>query len=106
MGMKTQSSKETRSRAKELSEAIGSYHVNTDIDEIFHAQRNLIGNTLNFEPQFKVHGGSVAENVSSFRVQLVSNRHTKSPPDNVAKYPGPEPHGNGILLRSDPANGP
>lgn len=70
MGMKTQSSKETRSRAKELSEAIGSYHVNTDIDDIFHAQRNLIASALGFEPQFKVHGGAVAENVSASLLRL------------------------------------
>ncbi|KAL2197306.1 carbon-nitrogen hydrolase [Corynascus similis CBS 632.67] len=35
MGMRKQSSRETRQRAKDLSEAIGSYHVNLDIDEEF-----------------------------------------------------------------------
>jgi NAD+ synthase (glutamine-hydrolysing) len=35
MGMRTQSSKETRSRAKELSQAIGSFHVDMDIDDVF-----------------------------------------------------------------------
>lgn len=69
MGMKTQSSKETRSRARELAEAIGSYHVNLDIDEIFNAQRNLIVNCLDFEPRFKVHGGSVAENLTLQNIQ-------------------------------------
>ncbi|KAL2190969.1 glutamine-dependent NAD(+) synthetase with GAT domain-containing protein [Thermothelomyces heterothallicus CBS 203.75] len=35
MGMRKQSSRETRQRAKDLSEAIGSYHVNLDIDDEF-----------------------------------------------------------------------
>lgn len=69
MGMKKQSSKETRSRAKELAEAIGAYHVNLDIDDVFHAQRNLIVNCLDFEPQFKVHGGSIAENLTLQNIQ-------------------------------------
>lgn len=58
MGMSKQSSKETRGRAKELSEAIGSFHVNLDIDEVYNAQKNLIINSLNFDPKFKVEGGS------------------------------------------------
>ncbi|KAH6658121.1 putative glutamine dependent NAD+ synthetase [Truncatella angustata] len=69
MGMKKQSSKDTRSRAKELAEAIGAYHVNLDIDDVFNAQRNLIVDCLNFEPQFKVHGGSIAENLTLQNIQ-------------------------------------
>ncbi len=69
MGMSKQSSKETRGRAKELAEAIGSYHVNIDIDEVYNAQRNLIINTLNFEPKFKVEGGSNAENLTLQNIQ-------------------------------------
>jgi NAD+ synthase (glutamine-hydrolysing) len=69
MGMSKQSSKETRGRAKELADAIGSYHVNLDIDEVYNAQRNLIINTLNFEPKFKVEGGSVAENLTLQNIQ-------------------------------------
>jgi len=56
MGMKKQSSKETRQRAKDLSEAIGSYHVNLDIDNIFEAQRDLIVKHLEYEPKFKTQG--------------------------------------------------
>lgn len=69
MGMSKQSSKETRQRAKVLSEAIGSYHVNLDIDEVYNAQRNLIVRTLNFEPKFKVEGGSIAENQTLQNIQ-------------------------------------
>jgi NAD+ synthase (glutamine-hydrolysing) len=69
--MSKQSSKETRQRARDLSEAIGSYHVNLDIDEVYNAQRNLIVNHLNFEPKFKVEGGSIAENLTLQNIQAV-----------------------------------
>lgn len=74
MGMSKQSSKETRGRAKELSEAIGSYHVNCDIDEVYNAQRNLIVSTLNFEPKFKVEGGSNTENLTLQNIQAYVKR--------------------------------
>lgn len=64
MGMKKQSSHETRQRAKDLAEAIGSYHVNLDIDDVYEAQKNLLVNTINFEPRFKVHGGTNQENLT------------------------------------------
>lgn len=63
MGMREQSSAETRGRAKDLAEAIGSYHINLDIDEIYQAQKNLLKTTNNFEPKFKVEGGTVQENL-------------------------------------------
>lgn len=64
MGMKTQSSKETRQRARDLGEAIGSYHINLDIDEVYQAQKNLVINAINFEPKFKVEGGTQQENLT------------------------------------------
>lgn len=76
MGMSKQSSAETRGRAKELAEAIGSYHVNLDIDDVFEAQRNLLVKSLNFEPKFKVHGGSVAENITLQNIQARSRMVT------------------------------
>ncbi|KAI0106358.1 putative glutamine dependent NAD+ synthetase [Hypoxylon sp. NC0597] len=76
MGMSKQSSKETRQRAKDLAEAIGAYHVNLDIDEVYNAQRNLIVNTLNFEPKFKVEGGSIAENLTLQNIQARSRMVT------------------------------
>lgn len=36
MGMKNQSSRETRQRAKDLAAAIGSYHVDLDIDDVYN----------------------------------------------------------------------
>ena len=64
MGMKKQSSRETRQRAKDLAEAIGSYHVNLDIDDVYEAQKKLLVDTLNFEPRFKVEGGTNQENLT------------------------------------------
>lgn len=64
MGMATQSSKETRSRARDLSNSIGSYHTDLDIDDIFNAQRNTSTNATAFEPKFKVYGGTQAENLA------------------------------------------
>lgn len=64
MGMKKQSSKETRQRAKDLSEAIGSYHVNLDIDDVYEAQKKLVVSSINFEPRFKVEGGTNQENLT------------------------------------------
>jgi NAD+ synthase (glutamine-hydrolysing) len=62
MGMAAQSSKETRQRAKDLASRIGSYHTDMNIDDTFHATKNLLTQGTGFEPKFKVHGGSVAEN--------------------------------------------
>jgi NAD+ synthase (glutamine-hydrolysing) len=64
LGMSQQSSEETRRRARRLSEAIGAFHLSMDIDEVYNAQRNLVVNSLGFEPKFRVHGGSEAENLA------------------------------------------
>ncbi|KAI9870352.1 MAG: glutamine-dependent NAD(+) synthetase, partial [Pleopsidium flavum] len=76
MGMSKQSSKETRQRAKDLAEAVGSFHVNLDIDEVYQAQRNLIVSALKFEPKFKVEGGTVAENLMLQNIQARSRMVT------------------------------
>jgi NAD+ synthase (glutamine-hydrolysing) len=54
LGMESQSSSETRSRAQRLAEAIGSYHTDLNIDEVFKAQKSLLTNCTGFEPNFKV----------------------------------------------------
>lgn len=64
MGMKTQSSKETRQRAKELAAAIGSHHIDMNIDEMFQATKSIVGAALDIDPKFKVHGGSNSENLA------------------------------------------
>jgi NAD+ synthase (glutamine-hydrolysing) len=40
LGMSEQSSQETRSRAKRLAEAIGAFHQEVDIDDVYHAQKS------------------------------------------------------------------
>jgi len=64
MGMKQASSADTRRRAKELAEAIGSYHIDTNIDEMVTALQSVVTGILNFQPKFKVHGGSHSENLA------------------------------------------
>lgn len=66
MGMANQSSKETRQRAKDLAKRIGSYHTDMNIDDTYHATKNLLTQGTGFEPKFKVHGGSAAENCMCF----------------------------------------
>ena len=64
MGMKAQSSAETRDRARQLSAAIGAHHIDTNIDTMVHALHTLVTGILAFEPKFKVHGGSPSENLA------------------------------------------
>ncbi|EXA50769.1 NAD+ synthase (glutamine-hydrolysing) [Fusarium oxysporum f. sp. pisi HDV247] len=72
MGMEKQSSKETRQRAKDLAERIGSYHTDMNIDDTFHATKNLLTQGTGFEPKFKVHGGSATENLALQNIQARS----------------------------------
>jgi NAD+ synthase (glutamine-hydrolysing) len=76
MGMKTQSSTETRSRAERLAKDIGAYHKDTNIDNIFKAQRELVEESLGREMKFKVHGGSVTENLALQNIQARSRMVT------------------------------
>ncbi|KAL9600544.1 MAG: hypothetical protein Q9219_003090 [cf. Caloplaca sp. 3 TL-2023] len=76
LGMSRQSSSETRKRAKLLSQAIGAYHVDLDIDSVYEAQRNLVVNALGFEPKFKVEGGTDAENLALQNIQSRSRMVT------------------------------
>ncbi|KAI0394615.1 glutamine-dependent NAD synthetase [Xylariaceae sp. FL0594] len=69
MGMSKQSSHETRQRAKDLSGAIGSYHINLDIDAVYHAQKNLVTSSLGLDPKFKVEGGTESENLMLQNIQ-------------------------------------
>ncbi|KAI1812978.1 glutamine-dependent NAD synthetase [Poronia punctata] len=69
MGMSKQSSHETRQRAKDLSKAVGSYHIDLDIDSVYHAQKDLVKSSLGFDAKFKVEGGSHAENLMLQNIQ-------------------------------------
>ncbi|KAF2704623.1 glutamine-dependent NAD(+) synthetase [Pleomassaria siparia CBS 279.74] len=69
MGMKTQSSSETRSRAKRLAEATGAYHLESDIDEGFKSIKGFLSTATGFDPQFRAHGGSTTENLALQNIQ-------------------------------------
>lgn len=69
MGVTAHSSVETRSRAQKLADSIGAYHFDMDIDELFTAQRNLLGRFANYEPKFSIYGGSKAENLALHNIQ-------------------------------------
>ncbi|KAF2262727.1 glutamine-dependent NAD(+) synthetase with GAT domain-containing protein [Lojkania enalia] len=69
MGMAKQSSKETRSRAERLAKDIGAYHTDMNIDDVFHAESNLLTQATGFSPKFKVHGGTPAENLALQNIQ-------------------------------------
>ncbi|TRM65351.1 hypothetical protein BD626DRAFT_217279 [Schizophyllum amplum] len=63
------SSLETRDRAKDLSAAIGSYHVDLNMDTLVTAVRTLFGFVTGHKPQFRAHGGSDAENLALQNIQ-------------------------------------
>lgn len=69
MGVTAHSSVETRSRASKLADSIGAYHFDMDIDDLFTAQRNLLGRFANYEPKFSIYGGSKAENLALHNIQ-------------------------------------
>jgi len=98
MGMRTQSSKETRSRAKELGEAIGSFHIDMDIDEVFAAQKNTAVKYLSFEPRFHVHGGSNSENLALQNIQARSRMVTAYYYAQLLPTIRKRPGGGGLLV--------
>ncbi|OCB85527.1 glutamine-dependent NAD synthetase with GAT domain-containing protein [Sanghuangporus baumii] len=63
------SSADTRQRAKDLSNAIGSYHIDLNMDSVVTAVRTLFGYVTGIIPKFKVHGGSEAENLALQNIQ-------------------------------------
>ena len=69
MGMSTQSSPETRQRAKGLAEAIGAYHTEADIDDMYHGAKGILAGATGFEPKFKMYGGTPAENLALQNIQ-------------------------------------
>ncbi|ORY63664.1 glutamine-dependent NAD synthetase with GAT domain-containing protein [Leucosporidium creatinivorum] len=63
------SSIETRKRAKDLAEAIGSYHVDLNMDTVITSIRTLFLFVTNKKPEFRAHGGSNAENLALQNIQ-------------------------------------
>lgn len=68
MGTKN-SSTETRTRARTLASRISSHHLDIDIDLIVDSFLSVFSLVTNKTPQFKVHGGSVTENLALQNVQ-------------------------------------
>jgi NAD+ synthase (glutamine-hydrolysing) len=64
------SSTETRNRATELSNAIGSYHIDLNMDTLVAAVQSLFYLVTNKIPRFKVYGGSQAENLALQNIQV------------------------------------
>ncbi|GAA5888101.1 hypothetical protein JCM5296_005433 [Sporobolomyces johnsonii] len=63
------SSEETRKRAKELAEAIGAYHVDLNMDACVSAIHTLFTVVTGKKPEYKVHGGTQAENLALQNIQ-------------------------------------
>lgn len=55
MGMEKNSSPDTRQRARDLGAAIGSYHLNFDIDTVVSAVISLFTTVTRFTPRYKMH---------------------------------------------------
>ncbi|KAG7700437.1 hypothetical protein KL951_000552 [Ogataea haglerorum] len=63
------SSLDTRRRAKELAEKIGSYHVDLNMDSLVSATISLFEVTTGKKPVFKIFGGSNIENLALQNIQ-------------------------------------
>src|ERR1700694_5726609 len=64
------SSNETRQRAKDLANAIGSYHIDMNMDTLVSSVQSLFNLVTGKTPRFKVHGGSQAENLALQNIQV------------------------------------
>lgn len=65
----TNSSSETRSRAKKLAEVIGSYHIDLNMDIVVNSVVSLFEITTGKKPLYKVFGGSTIENLALQNIQ-------------------------------------
>ena len=65
----TNSSGDTRSRARALASEIGAYHTDLNIDSVISALTSMFTAVTSFTPRFKVHGGSPVENLALQNIQ-------------------------------------
>ncbi|KAI9262477.1 hypothetical protein EDC94DRAFT_648277 [Helicostylum pulchrum] len=63
------SSNETRQRAKDLAGVIGSYHTDLDMDTVVKSIHTLFTFVTGKSPKYKVHGGSTTENLALQNIQ-------------------------------------
>lgn len=66
------SSSETRGRAKQLAKDIGAVHTDLNMDTVITALVTLFTMVTAFTPKFKVHGGSNTENLALQNIQARS----------------------------------
>ncbi|KAJ2475619.1 glutamine-dependent NAD(+) synthetase, partial [Coemansia sp. RSA 2320] len=59
----------TRDRARRLAHAIGSHHIDLDMDAVVAAVVALFARVTGRTPQYAVHGGSAAENLALQNIQ-------------------------------------
>ena len=65
----TNSSNDTRARAKLLAQEIGAYHVDLNMDSVVTALTSLFTFVTDFRPRFSAHGGSKTENLALQNIQ-------------------------------------
>ncbi|CAR30645.1 glutamine-dependent NAD(+) synthetase [Lachancea thermotolerans CBS 6340] len=65
----TNSSKDTRSRARELAKVISSYHVDFNMDNVVSSVVSLFEITTGKKPIYKIFGGSQVENLALQNIQ-------------------------------------
>ncbi|GJJ11431.1 hypothetical protein Clacol_005664 [Clathrus columnatus] len=63
------SSSETRLRAKLLGDAIGSYHIDLNMDSVVTSMRQLFSFVTGIKPRFRSNGGTDAENLALQNIQ-------------------------------------
>ncbi|KAH8603085.1 glutamine-dependent NAD(+) synthetase [Bisporella sp. PMI_857] len=68
----TNSSSDTRGRAKQLAGDLGSYHLNIDMDSVVSAITRVFTLATSFTPRFTVHDGTGAENLALQNIQARS----------------------------------
>ena len=71
------SSSETRKRAKQLSQTIGSYHIDLNMDTLVASVQSLFSLVTGKTPRFKVYGGSQAENLALQNIQVFPPKYQK-----------------------------
>jgi NAD+ synthase (glutamine-hydrolysing) len=98
MGMKQQSSVETRSRAKELSAAIGSKHTDMNIDAMFQAFKDTFAASTDFQPAFRSEGGSPTENLALQNIQARTRMVTAYLYAQLMPTVRQRPGGGGLLV--------
>lgn len=65
----TNSSPDTRARAKTLAGDIGAYHVDLNMDGVVTSLTNMFTMVTDFKPRFLVHGGTKTENLALQNIQ-------------------------------------